>query len=284
MQDPNIGSSREPITVYGDELPRHHQFQTPRGSGIVCKVCDRGFLTKQKVYRLSGPAVVIGYILLIPSFVVMSLCALIIVASYIPRPLPPLKASRRIAEKVEVENQMRAHRLSSSLIHQVLHDPDLVPGKVGDLTPSQYRAILAAQGQWASVNIETAPTDIIDQAKMQARDEMVSNNIPGDIVLEVLNDPSYVPDDHMDEMPMYQLSWAQDAQAKIREAAYRSAEVLPREDVAPSLLPFGLAMLGSVVFFTIGISAFVSGLLGWLLVMKKWVLRCGNCQAAVAAS
>lgn len=33
----------------------------------VCKVCDKGNLIRTKKYRMSGPAVVIGYILLIPS-------------------------------------------------------------------------------------------------------------------------------------------------------------------------------------------------------------------------
>lgn len=34
---------------------------------ITCKVCERGSLFPQKVYRMSPPVVAIGYILLIPS-------------------------------------------------------------------------------------------------------------------------------------------------------------------------------------------------------------------------
>jgi hypothetical protein len=34
---------------------------------IPCKVCDRGALLDKRIHRMSGPAVVIGYILLIPS-------------------------------------------------------------------------------------------------------------------------------------------------------------------------------------------------------------------------
>src|ERR1700735_2664083 len=32
-----------------------------------CKVCERGMLSRQRIHRLGGPAVVIGYIFLIPS-------------------------------------------------------------------------------------------------------------------------------------------------------------------------------------------------------------------------
>jgi hypothetical protein len=37
-------------------------------------------------------------------------------------------------------------------------------------------------------------------------------------------------------------------------------------------------------YFVLMILAFVSGLLGWLLVMKKRVLQCGLCGAVVNAS
>ena len=34
---------------------------------ISCKICDKGLLQQKKKYRMSGPVVLIGYILLIPS-------------------------------------------------------------------------------------------------------------------------------------------------------------------------------------------------------------------------
>jgi hypothetical protein len=36
---------------------------------ISCKICDKGLLQQKKKYRMSGPVVFIGYILLIPSVV-----------------------------------------------------------------------------------------------------------------------------------------------------------------------------------------------------------------------
>ena len=50
---------------------------------IPCKVCEKGVLLHQRVYRMSGPAVVIGYILLIPSLIGILLSGLFTVASWI---------------------------------------------------------------------------------------------------------------------------------------------------------------------------------------------------------
>src|SRR2546423_7553946 len=41
-------------------------------SGVPCQVCGQGVMTKKRVFRLSGPAVVIGFILLIPS--ILGIC------------------------------------------------------------------------------------------------------------------------------------------------------------------------------------------------------------------
>ncbi|MGA3371297.1 MAG: hypothetical protein ABSC48_05995 [Terracidiphilus sp.] len=45
----------------------------------TCKICDRGTLMPRKIHRLSGPAVAIGYILLIPSILGMAACAILLV-------------------------------------------------------------------------------------------------------------------------------------------------------------------------------------------------------------
>ncbi len=53
---------------------------SPAPSYLRCKVCDCGTLTAKKVFRLSGPAVAIGYILLIPSVLGIAFCALMLIA------------------------------------------------------------------------------------------------------------------------------------------------------------------------------------------------------------
>ena len=47
----------------------------------TCKICDRGTLMPRKIRRLSGPAVAIGHILLIPSILGMVGCAILLVVS-----------------------------------------------------------------------------------------------------------------------------------------------------------------------------------------------------------
>ena len=38
-----------------------------RCESVLCKVCDKGNLLARKKYRMSGPVVAIGYLLLVPS-------------------------------------------------------------------------------------------------------------------------------------------------------------------------------------------------------------------------
>lgn len=56
-----------------DVVPRKEPY-------IRCKVCEQGVLTSKRVFRMSTPVVVIGYIFLIPSFLGIAL-ALIFVSS-----------------------------------------------------------------------------------------------------------------------------------------------------------------------------------------------------------
>jgi hypothetical protein len=47
----------------------------------ICKICDRGAMTQKKVWRMSTPVVVIGFLLLIPSVLVMIFCAAAVLMS-----------------------------------------------------------------------------------------------------------------------------------------------------------------------------------------------------------
>jgi hypothetical protein len=52
-----------------------------------CKVCERGVLVPKKVFRMSGPVVIIGFIFLIPSILGMSASALVLVTAVLSKPL-----------------------------------------------------------------------------------------------------------------------------------------------------------------------------------------------------
>lgn len=46
----------------------------------------------------------------------------------------------------------------------------------------------------------------------------------------------------------------------------------------------GASVVAATVMFSIALALFVSGLLGYLLTMKKWILQCTYCSAVVQAS
>jgi len=57
------------------------QVNSPDAVLLRCKVCDQGTLEHKRVYRMSGPVVFIGYILLIPSILGILFSALMFVGS-----------------------------------------------------------------------------------------------------------------------------------------------------------------------------------------------------------
>lgn len=70
-QKPQTGQNAERPVQYAYLAERQ-----PARRYLRCKICDQGALVAKKVFRMSGPAVVIGFILLIPSILGMLLSAL----------------------------------------------------------------------------------------------------------------------------------------------------------------------------------------------------------------
>jgi hypothetical protein len=64
--DPRLAPSQQPTYVY-DSHSSHRRDNRSSGMYFACKVCDRGAMSQKKVFRMSLPVVVIGFILLIPS-------------------------------------------------------------------------------------------------------------------------------------------------------------------------------------------------------------------------
>src|ERR1035438_4121614 len=54
---------------------------TPRRSYLTCKVCDSGTLSSKTVFRMCGPVVAIGFILLIPSILGMLFSAFVFIGA-----------------------------------------------------------------------------------------------------------------------------------------------------------------------------------------------------------
>lgn len=92
--------------------------------------------------------------------------------------------------------------------------------------------------------------------------------IPEEVVQKVLRNPSMDVETLSNEVNLFQVSTIRDAQNKLQSD--------DANGVGTSL--------GGGYALMVGAGSFVSGLLGWLLVMKKRVLQCSVCQATLNAS
>ncbi len=127
------------------------------------------------------------------------------------------------------------------------------------------------------ISIELQPSQRYVSARDAAISEMRENDVPEEVILQVVAHPDREPADYIayPGIPMVQYSWVKDATEKLRAGS----QVLISDDNATRV---GQA-LAERMFLFLGIAAFVSGLLGWLLVMKKRVLQCNICSAVINA-
>jgi hypothetical protein len=163
-------------------------------AGLTCRTCGQGALARRKVYRMSGPVVAIGYILLIPSVLGMLIGLLGLFST--------CTSSSMTFEKIEKEAR-------------------------------------------ANLEAKAVPEAII--AKVVAGQPVAGEDLS--------------------------------ALASEQRAAVQSAQMT----ISASKIGAGTAIAGGVSFGII-VMAFVGGLLGWLLVMKKAVLQCTSCGAIIPAS
>ena len=163
---------------------------------VSCKTCDSGTMYLRKRYRMSGPVVVIGYIILIPSVLGIALSAI---------------------------------------------------GLLGS-------------GGAASITFETM--------KDNTRTTLSEKGIPNSIINKIIAFESVSP------VELEALTYEQKQEVGV-------ARLLLTSGTAGAGLG-GLAAGGS--FLCVGISSFVGGLLGWLLIMKKKILQCSSCKVVVPAS
>ena len=168
----------------------------PTGGGVTCQVCGRGRMYRRKTYRLSGPVVVIGYILLIPSVL-------------------------------------------GIILNLVL----VVLGVVG------FAGTVA----------------LIPEAERQV---LVDAGIP-ELIIEKLMSGEQLSDDESASLTSDQ------------QQAVQAVQVVAASSVGGACCGAGILGGGAIVGAVI---CFVSGLLGWLLIMKKKVLQCAACQAIVPIS
>jgi hypothetical protein len=173
---------------------------------LQCKVCVNGILQKAKKFRMSGPVVAIGFILLVPSVIGIVVSLIILLVLF---------------------------------------------------------GALGAGARGAGDPIETA--------KKEIRANLAQAGVPQPIVLKVVE---------ADTITSAELDGLSENQQK--QVISSQSQLITAKMAVAGAGVAGAGAGGIAVCF--GVSSFVSGLLGWLLVMRKRVLQCNVCGAVVAAS
>lgn len=165
-------------------------------SRIECPLCKTGLLALVSRYRLSGPVVVIGWLLLVPSFVGMTFGLVCLAIA-----LMTAGETTKVVKRLSVE-RLQAANIPDEIIEALVNRKEISPEQKEMLSENQRRIV---DSQNPSINAMQFGTG------------------------------------------------------------------------------FGVAISGGIAL-AIFLSSFVSGLIGWLLVMRKRVLVCGFCCAVWPAS
>jgi hypothetical protein len=261
----------------------------PRRSYLTCKVCDRGTLRSMKVFRMSGPVVAIGYILLIPSICGIVLSAMFLMGVNLVGARPA-----KVPQLVNVKTPSNSDlwlRSPEAILHVCAmeailkqdgidygHPDATVNGPIG-VTPAQFRRIES----YCQCTLD----NVITEAKASAQTQTYSGVGPEPLSQADIN---------------HWFSGAQSVCTKmvrahtLAPAVTKSARIYldGLERIVPAGQPdssrsenVGLGAfhaIGSGLAIFWAIASFVGGLLGWLLVMRKRVLQCDVCGAVVNAS
>ena len=222
----------------------------------TCRVCERGALVPKNIYRMSGPVVAIGFILLIPSILGKIASALMffgVIAYKGDEPsIPPATTERIDSQNPQSDDEFR-RACAAGVNESVKEQSSGLPTLVSVVHICECSLDASKQG-----NFSASTTNACAVRWLQADDQIPSAKTEAPY-LKVYK--SYVD-------PL----GYQDALAREKEAEQPTAHLA------------WFHVLGGAFAIALGIASFVGGLLGWLLVMKKHVLRCSVCSATVSAS
>lgn len=210
-------------------LPEQPRYRT---GNPTCKICDRGTLISKKAFRLSGPAVAIGFILLIPSILGMLSCVVML-----------------LAFNTSVGAALGVNANSSGRPYQSTEDAKFRKNCEDAFSQVSSELPGTSAPQYCECMLSTyKQTDSLEGAGRTCADKGLNGT---------LEEPSE------DVVSLYSSNASKATNAGLITA---------------------VSVLGNAFFIGWGIAFFVSGLLGWLLVMKKRVLQCDVCGAVVNAS
>lgn len=191
---PHCGAPQEslPPIIPQQSVPR----ATASQFGAVCPICQQGRLVLDSRYRMSGPVVAIGWLLLIPSILGIALGAFFLLTTFWA-----VNNTTSIAKGVTT-NRLQAAKIPVQIIERFTAGEGISSEEMNSLTEAQRLALEEAKTERAGTSLGAG---------------------------------------------------------------------------------LGAAVLGGFSVW-IMIIAFVGGLLGWLLIMRKRVLACGFCSAIWPAS
>ncbi|HMO51779.1 MAG TPA: hypothetical protein PKE26_17265 [Kiritimatiellia bacterium] len=115
----------------------------------TCNVCNQGTLTKKKKFRLSGPAVVIGYIFLIPS-VFGILFGLVLLFG-----TGAATSESSQTMKQQIRNQLSSANIPSQLIDKVLNYEVITQSQRDALTQNQRITLESAEFSYKAGTVGT---------------------------------------------------------------------------------------------------------------------------------
>ena len=240
---PEGGWVDPPMQVAEERPDSPQRFQNaaperPRNrSGIpTCKICDSGTLRLKKVHRLSGPAVAIGFILLIPSVLGMLSCAVMLLAF-----------NTSVVATLGIKSNGSGHPYQSafdaSFRRSCARSTNLRSQAEGRF-PTKQQIEEYCECALSGYKESGSMTEAAESCKQRVNDGAIETPSP-------------------DVDALYSTEASNATNAGVISA---------------------ISVLGNGFLIGWGILFFVSGLLGWLLVMKKRVLQCDVCGAVVNAS
>ena len=223
--------------------------------GLVCKICERGTLIPKKIFRLSGPAVAIGYILLIPSVLGMIFCALMLAGVFAVSGQPDQVSD--LADR-PAQSAFDADFRRDCMNGAKLQAPDAGLPSLEEICECMLSTYKQTHNLRTLTNSGGTITTSGGYCSQQFNEGRLAPVSPDVAALYTGENPQSSPDAAMTTI-----------RTPDPLAAYKTTVI---------------RALGGGFTLAMGIGFFVSGLLGWLLVMKKRVLKCDYCGAVVNAS
>ncbi len=266
-----------------------HPAHAPSRSYLTCKVCDRGSLSSKKVFRLSGPVVAIGFILLIPSILGMVFSGILLIGvnsiASQSRHQPTPKTSNHDLQALEGKytnfiTDPNLFDLMPPTLKEA-HRADFV-GRFDVVMPIVFDGrYYFGEGCTAHECTTNSAAWVIDKTTTGST-AVIMKEIP-DAGGVSSHEEFEIYGTTLAHLPPPLQRWAnQNGMTEENAVVVDSTETVPQ---SPDGTATGVAqVIGSGFAIAIGIGSFVGGLLGWLLVMRKRVLQCNVCGAVVNAS